>query len=346
MKPHTIFENRIIFLQNFFEVEKDECISLIVENPSWLYHKEQYFIDKAKALTELFDLPKRDMISLCEKFPFILGKRLNRFSSLIKRIASYYDVAECKVKSRMLTHPMLMNRGMYFYQYNKLGKEIFEKQWLLECLTDNEPCCFGGYRTFANLVLVINKIESDIGKVVKVYKKKYKDETFIALYIESDNKKFLVSLGSNAVTEKQREDIKNGTPEEKLLESIFGERKITDAQEYSYHEEYICQLNPQKEVPIDDILRMMATLAIYHRGGTVTLNPKGDTYYLADSNDITQCSIETITPYRNDEYYLYINFYKVEPLGNGKIGIKALRDPIVRLSIEEAMKEIARLKEI
>ena len=50
MKPCTMFGNRMSFLQSFFEVEKDECISMVIANPSWLYHKEQYFIDKTQAL--------------------------------------------------------------------------------------------------------------------------------------------------------------------------------------------------------------------------------------------------------------------------------------------------------
>ena len=55
---------------------------------------------------------------------------------------------------------------------------------------------------------MIDKIEADIGNVIKLYKKEYKDGTFIALLVERDNKKYLVSLGADAVTKNQRARVK------------------------------------------------------------------------------------------------------------------------------------------
>ena len=341
MKPCTIFGNRMAFLQRFFEVDKNECISLVIENPAWLYHKEQYFADKTQALMDLFGLGKRELINLYNKFPFVLGKRLNGLSSLIEKIATHFEVEERKVKDLMLDYPLLMNRGMTFYTNNKLGKEIFDKHWLLKCLTDYSPCNFGGYRTFANLILVIDKIENDIGKVSRVYKKEYKDGTFIALLVERDEIKYLVSLGANAVTKKQREKMLAGTPEQQLLEKIFGEKaSITDIQEYTYHQEYVCQLNTEEADTINDILQVMASIASHSARGEVGLKPEGNAYYLSNSEDIVKCSIEIISPLSNDEYNLNVSFYKVEPMGDGKMMITALREPINKEEIEDMFDDL------
>lgn len=341
IKPCTIFGDRMAFLQRFFEVQKNECISLAIENPAWLYHTEQYFIDKTQALIALFGLEKRALIDLYNKFPFVLGKRLNGLSSLIKKIAAYFEVEERKVKDLMLEYPLLMNRGMSFYINNKLGKEIFDKHWLLECFTDYNPCSFGGYRTFANLILVIDKIEKDIGTVERVYRKEYKGGTFIALLVEKDETKYLVSLGANAVTKNQREKMLAGTLEQQLLEKIFGEKaKITDIQEYTYHQEYVCQLNTGKADKINDILHVMASFAAHSAYGEVELMPEGNAYYLSDSEDISKCSIETVTGLSNDEYNLYVSFYKVDPMGNGKMIIKDLCEHIKDEGFEDFFDDL------
>ena len=335
MKPCSIFGKRIAFLQSFFEIKKDECISMLIKNPSWLYHKEQYFIDKTQALIDLFGLGKKELLALCSDYPFVLGKRPNGLTSLIEKIATHYGVEERKVKDLMLIYPLLMNRGMSFYLHNNLGKEIFEKHWLLRCLTDYSPCNFGGYRTFVNLLLVIDKIEADIGNVIKLYKKEYKDGAFIALLVERDNKKYLVSLGADAVTKNQRARMATVLPEQRLLEQIFGEKaRITEIQEYNRHQEYVCQLNTENENTINDILQVMASIASHSACAEVSLKPEGNAYYLSNSNDISQCSIEIISPLSNEEYKLNVSFYKVEPMGDGKMKVKALRKPIKKEKVD------------
>lgn len=341
MKPCSIFGNRMAFLQSFFEVEKDECISMVIANPSWLYHKEQYFIDKTQALVDLFGLGKKELIALCSDYPFVLGKRLNGLSSLIEKIATHYSVEERKVKDLMLVYPLLMNRGMSFYLQNNLGKEIFDRHWLLRCLSDYSPCNFGGYRTFANLLLVIDKIEADIGNVIKLYKKEYKDGTFIALLVERDNKKYLVSLGADAVTKNQRARMATVSPEQRLLAQIFGEKaRITEVQEYNCHQEYVCQLNTENENTINDILQVMASIASHSARTEVSLKPEGNTYYLSNSNDISQCSIEIISLLSNEEYNLYVSFYKVEPMGDGKMKVKTLREPIKDEELDDLFSDL------
>lgn len=329
MKPYTMFGDRMAFLQWFFEVDRNKCVSLVISNPDWLYHKEQYFFDKTKAFIEMFGISRMEIITLYIKYPFILGKRLNGLSKAIEKIAKHFGVEESEVKSLMVEYPLLMNMGMSFYLYNKLGKEIFDKHWLIECLTGYRDCNFGGYRTFASLVTVTDKIEADIGKFVKVYKKVYNDGYFMAILVEKESRKYLVSLGADTVTKVQREKLTESSPEQRILEEILGKAiQITENQEYIYHREYVCQLNTEKEETINDILQMMTYIAAYGVCREVELKDGNNLFYLSDSNYISQCSIETILPLSNEDNYLNLEFYKIEPMGNGKIEVKSFSPPI------------------
>jgi hypothetical protein len=325
LKPCTMFENRMTFLQDFFEIGKEECVSLVIQNPAWFYRKEQYFVDKTKELMEFFGLEKTEITALCKAHPFVLGKRLKGLSSTIESIAKHYNIEECKVKYLMLMCPTLMNRGESFYRNCEIGKEIFDKPWLFNCLTHRDIGYFGGYRTFTNLVLVTNKIELDIGKVIKVCKVENKSDTFIALLVEKDDTKYLVSLGSNTVTERQRINFVKGPVEERVFAEIFGVKlQFTNVQEYNHHQEYICQLNTENETVINDILRLLMRISARSERVEFDLDIRGGISYLANSNDIDQCCIEMVSKFEHDEYKLDVSFYKVEPKGNGKINIQNL----------------------
>lgn len=117
-----------------------------------------------------------------------MGKKLDVLLEKIKTAASHFNVAEKKVKELMIQHPLLMKKGLYLYMDNQLGDEFFEKEWLIDCIRGQENCNFGGYRTWENMMLVIDKIETDIGEVTQVYNRQYKDGSFTALLVEKDNK--------------------------------------------------------------------------------------------------------------------------------------------------------------
>ena len=54
-----------------------------------------------------------------------LARLLGKSEDNLKREFYLY-----KVKELMINRPFLMNEGMSFYIQNKLGKEIFDKQWI------------------------------------------------------------------------------------------------------------------------------------------------------------------------------------------------------------------------
>ena len=178
------------------------------------------------------------------------------------------------------------------------------------------------------MVLVVNKIEESIGKVVKVYNKKYVDGSLVVVLVQNLNKKFLVTLGSDTVSQKQRVDIvENNTPEQKLLKTIFGDELKKEAhQEHFWHHEYICELNSEKDVNIDNVIQLLAALSSHNARRAVQLNPKSNVFYLADSNDIITFSLESISELNNEENELHLGFYGVEPMGIGKIAIKYFSD--------------------
>lgn len=256
-------------------------------------------------------------------------KRIEEQAEKIEEIAKLYNIDNGKVKELFLDCPNLIDRSVAYYLEYKIGRELFDSHWLYDCIrTIDDFCSFGGYRTFQNLVLVVNKIEESIGKVVKVYNKKYVDGSLVVVLVQNQNKKFLVTLGSDTVSQKQRVDIvENNTPEQKLLKTIFGDELKKEAhQEHFWHHEYICELNSEKDVNIDNVIQLLAALSSHNARRAVQLNPKSNVFYLADSNDIITFSLESISELNNEENELHLGFYGVEPMGNGKIAIKYFSD--------------------
>lgn len=249
----------------------------------------------------------------------------------INEIAEIYNIDTNKVKELFLDYPMLMERSVAFYLEYKIGKEIFDKHWLCECIrTLDDFCSFGGYRTFENLMSVVGKIEESIGTVVKVYNKKYQEGSLVVLEVVNKDKTFLVTLGSDTVSKKQRVDlVDDNTPEQKLLKAIFGdELKKEPHQEHFIHNEYVCEINTEKACNIEDIIQLLAALSTHNIRRECGLNKKSNVYYLADSNYIKPCSFDVIDSLENDKNWLNVAFYKVEPAGNGRIRVKYLNSQI------------------
>lgn len=256
-------------------------------------------------------------------------KKIEEQADKVDEIAKLYNIDNGKVKELFLNCPQLIDRSVAFYLEYKISKDLFDRHWLYDCIrTLDDFCSFGGYRTFENLVLAVNKIEESIGKVIKAYNKKYADGSLVAVLVQNQNKKFLVSLGSDTVSKKQKVDlIENKTPEQKLLKTIFGgELKKEAHQEHFWHHEYICELNSEKDVNIDNVIQLLAALSSHNARRAVQLNPKSNVFYLADSNDIITFSLESISELNNEENELHLGFYSVEPMGNGKIAIKYFSD--------------------
>ena len=257
-------------------------------------------------------------------------KRIEAQTDKIDTLSEIYNVEKSAVKALLLEYPILLERSIAFFLEYKIGKEIFDRHWLYDCIrTLDDFCSYGGYRTFENLVLAVNKIEETIGKVVKVYNKKYVDGSLIVLLVQQEDKEFLVTLGSDTVSKKQKTIlVSNDTPEQKLLKKIFGDEssKKEPYQEHFWHHEYVCELNSEKDVNIDDVIQLLAALSSHNARREVNLNPKSNVFYLADSDDIITLSLESISELDNEGKDLHISFYGVEPLGKGKIRIKYFCD--------------------
>ena len=262
-----------------------------------------------------------------------LLKEIEKQTEKLDSIAEIYKVEKSAVKELFLDYPILLERSVAFFLEYKIGKEIFDRHWLYDCIrTLDDFCSFGGYRTFENLVLAVNKIEETIGKIVKVYNKKYVDGSLIVVLAQQQDKKFLVTLGSDTVSKKQKVDlVSEKTPEQKLLKAIFKEEasKKEAYQEHFWHHEYVCELNDKKDVNIDDIIQLLAALSSHNARRVVNINPKSNVFYLADCDDIIALSLENISELDNEEKDLHINFYGVEPLGKGQIRIKYFSDATI-----------------
>lgn len=343
LKPYTQFGARIKFLQDFFEIDRDECISLITQNPSWIYHKEQYFIERLEPFANLFNLTKSQTVSFFKEYPFTLGKRINNLSANIDEIAEYYDINASKVKSLLLDYPGLMNRTLGYFLEFKVPIEVFDKHWLISCMTkQNDFSAFAGYRTFENLIIVLKKIEESIGEIIDFYKRDYSDGSSFALLIRNNDRKFLVTLGSNTVSKAQIVRLLEKTPEEKVLESIFGAdySKKKPHEEHFYHREYLCELKDGSPEQIDDILRLLSAISFHNATKEITLKDGANIFYLSDSDDISRCSIDILENIEYSPNNLNVCFYKVEPKGNGKINITSLRKPLSQEEIDALFSDL------
>lgn len=328
LKPYTMFGERLDFLGELLQIDRNECIALIISKSSWLYYKEDYFSKQVTELCALFELTIDKLVTICKEYNFVLTKEIPRLSQKIEEIADYYNVDKKVVKDLMIAYPPMMNYGVRFYKKNGIDKDIFERKWLVDCIVQHNIglCDYRGYRTFHNFVLAIKKIEKDIGKVEKVYIKDYHNGEAVILMVKKDEKTFLVTVGSNAITSKQRYNIKNPSPEQKLLDAMFGTSETdSENQEWIWHQEYICELNPCKTIIIEDVLHLLSAIAVNNVRRETSINKESSIYYLSNTDDICQCSLDCIEEFYEPTFNLNVDFYKVEPMGDGKIRVESLK---------------------
>jgi len=162
----------------------------------------------------------------------------------------------------MIKHPLLLNKTLYFFLDYKLGEEVFDKPWIISALTNHRGLCeYGGYKTFNNLLRVSEKVEENFGEIVNFYKREFVDGLLMCFLTQKEDKNYLVSLGANTVTAKQRTALTQLTPEEKLLRQIFGEKAIpTEEQEIRPHYEYVCEIDVIEDEKVYDVIYLLAVL--------------------------------------------------------------------------------------
>jgi len=162
----------------------------------------------------------------------------------------------------MIKHPLLLNKTLYFFLDYKLGEEVFDKPWIISALTNHRGLCeYGGYKTFNNLLRVSEKVEENFGEIVNFYRREFADGLLMCFLTQKEDKNYLVSLGANTVTAKQRTALTQLTPEEKLLRQIFGEKAIpTEEQEIRPHYEYVCEIDVIEDEKVYDVIYLLAVL--------------------------------------------------------------------------------------
>ena len=256
---YEIVEARILNLMELFNVSKEKCIQIVISHPDWLYHKKEFICSKFEEMSLFWNLTKGEIVQRCLQSPFIFSKKLDKLNDRIIKLETHYGVKSSEIKKLMLLYPALMNKGVSFFTENKLTKDIFVKPWLLECLIGYDNCNFGGYRTFQNMLLLIEHIEKHFGDIIKFIKKKYKDCGFLCVIAKKGDAYYLVSIGSNYVSEAHRKNAPILTPEEKLLNQIFGSKAEPNAyQEYHDHREYFIKI---KDVDIEDVEAVLYLMA-------------------------------------------------------------------------------------
>ncbi len=325
LKPYKMFGERMLDIEDALCISRSECIKYLLKNPSWLYHKKGYFDNQIKALCMIFEYEREDLIFLCKKFPFILTKRIDGLSRNIDEIAKNYNVDVKKVKDLMIKHPLLLNKTLYFFLDYKLGEEVFDKPWIISALTNHRGLCeYGGYKTFNNLLRVSEKVEENFGEIVNFYKREFADGLLMCFLTQKEDKNYLVSLGANTVTAKQRTALTQLTPEEKLLRQIFGEKAIpTEEQEIRPHYEYVCEIDVIEDEKVYDVIYLLAVLSSCNCRRDIKLKESSKIFYLTKEM-ILPFSMLEVSPLVCEEGNLNVSFYKVEPMEEGKVSVTPL----------------------
>ncbi len=310
IRPYTIFGERIRFFEHTFQLTREECISVLIQNPSWLYRKQEYFSCRINGLSDTFEMSNEAIVALVLKYPFILGKRELR--KRIFEIANYYNVPPKKVTSFLLDYPPMINQNLSFYKWAKIGKELFDEHWLIELITPGQNgYAFGGYRTFQNLSKVIGEIRENFGEIVQHYKRNYENDVFFAVQTKKDNEIYFISIGADAVTNEQRAYIVSEKREEKMLEEIFGEKRIPSEEEELLHcrQEYVCKIKDIKTADIEEILYFMSCVSAHSCRGKFLLKLPDKTLLI--TSNIAQFDFPPI-PHIDDDN-LYLTFRKIFP---------------------------------
>ena len=341
LKPYTMFGERMLDIEDTLGISRSECIKYLLQNPSWLYHKKGYFENQLQALSKFFEWELEYLIPLCLRFPFILTKRIDGLFNNIKEIAEYYNIDIKKVKETMIQNPLLINKTVYFFRDYKLGPEVFDKFWVLSALNSHKGLCeYGGYKTFNNLLRVAEKVEESFGEIINLYKREFADGMLMYFVTQKEGKNYLVSLGANTVTAQQRTALTRLTPEEKLLREIFGEKAIpTEEQEIRSHQEYVCEIDSLEYNKACDVIYLLAMLSSKGCRRDVKIKEDSEVFYLTKEM-ILPFSISEVSPLVCEEYNLDVSFYKVEPVGEGKISVKPLYESSEEIDdIEDFMDE-------
>lgn len=324
IRPYTIFGERIRFIEHTFQLTREECISVLIQNPSWLYRKQEYFSCRINELSDTFEVNNEAIAALILKYPFILGKR--ELCEHIYEIANYYGVTPKKVTAFLLDYPSMINQSISFYKWAKIGKELFDEHWLIELITPGQNgCAFGGYRTFQNLLKVIGEIRKNFGEIVQHYIMKHGDDVFFAVQTKKDNDIFFISIGADAVTSKQRAYIVSKKPEEELLEQIFGKKHIPTEEEELLHcrQEYVCKIKDIKTADIKEILYFMSCVSALGLRRKFSLKSQDKTLLI--TSNIAQFDFPPI-PHIDDEN-LYLTFDKIFP-DTDKFCVRSLMEKI------------------
>jgi len=225
----------------------------------------------------------------------------------------------------MIKHPLLLNKTLYFFLDYKLGEEVFDKPWIISALTNHRGLCeYGGYKTFNNLLRVSEKVEENFGEIVNFYKREFVDGLLMCFLTQKEDKNYLVSLGANTVTAKQRTALTQLTPEEKLLRQIFGEKAIpTEEQEIRPHYEYVCEIDVIEDEKVYDVIYLLAVLSSCNCRRDIKLKESSKIFYLTKEM-ILPFSVSEISPLVCEESNLDVSFYKVEPMEEGKVSVTPL----------------------
>ena len=328
--PQNIIADRFYNLMNTLSITKEECVNDIITNPGWIYYTESYINDRFQSLMNFWGLDIVKVRNFCNKYNFFFGTRLKNFEQKLQNLSEYFDMPVFSIKELMLTYPSLIIKPFSFFKSNKITKEIFDKPWILECLNEYPNCSFGGYRTFENLIYVIEHIEKTFGKIIRFINKTYNNNKFTGVITRNEDSFYIVSIGADYITEHAKRHAPVLSEEEKLLQEIFGTHlKCKDCEEMHKHKELFLRL--KNDCPQEINLIATLLIALSHKGITYKAKIKNDENMfssLLTSNFIISDYLNLSEKLDVEENNLNVEFFQLHIDNNGVITLLGSKEDV------------------
>ena len=303
---------------------KDECVEFLIAKPGCLFRPFSYFEKHFVEAQEYWGLSEQDTAKFFIKYPLAFAKKSERLDNRIQRINEYFDVDIEKIKKLLLTYPKLLERSPSFFERNRIPELVFEKPWILECITGYKDSNYGGYRIMDSFLKYITFVERYFGRIIGVERWMYGDNLLLGFVTKLKESTYYVSVGAGLTAPECLADpIKAESSEAKLLKSIFGDKipQPTYCQELIDHCEIYARIDGSFEsiefiTYVRNLLETKIQRGCQFKEGTEAFEncQKG---YVIDEEHPESLEI----PY-DEENNLRISFKRLQVLLDGTIGLR------------------------
>ena len=316
-KVGKLFDEICAFLND----TKENCVQFLIAKPGCLFRSFSYFEKHFVEAQDFWGLSKEETARFLIRYPMAFAKKTAYLDNRIKRINEYFQVDENKIKQLILTYPKLLERSTNYFKNNCVPDLVFEKPWILECITGYKDSNYGGYRTMENFLRYLAIVEQHFGKVVRVEDWRFGKNRLIGFITKLGDMTYYVSVGAGLITPELLQcPEERTTQEERLLRAIFGDKAImpkTYQQELVSHKEIYAQIVDTEEA-VEFLVEVRNMLETEFRHGA-QFKSESDGFALCQKGYVIdqQHPAELNIPY-DEEKNFNIRFSRLRILPDGR----------------------------